>query len=96
MEEYILEHAERYHKLVSRFQPEPKHKTQAQLDTATSRDVIVSARIRPLSDEETANGFPMGIFERLNDAETLDVHELKRAIKSPFPSLKVSTTTFSY
>lgn len=91
MDDYILEHAERYRTLVSRFKPQ-KEKPQDG-NTTLNPDVTVAARLRPLPAEEASSGVPQGVFSRPTTTGTIDVHELKRPIRGPpaLPTLKVRT-----
>ena len=98
MEQHILEHTDYYRKLVSKWQPSksdvPK-KGIAGVDAKSNPDMIVCARVRPLLDSEEESGVPPGIFGRGEKHPGLfDIHELKMAIKTKFPSLKVSQSFF--
>ncbi|PNY25001.1 Kinesin-like protein [Tolypocladium capitatum] len=88
MEEFFISNAERYRSLVKKATLEPPRQTPG--DAAASRDIIVSARIRPLSAEESAAGFPEALFPRRGAAGALDAHELRRAVRGP-PVLRTST-----
>lgn len=53
--------------------------------------MIVSARIRPLSESE---GFPSAIFPRANQNNVVDIHDLYNHPKG-IPTLKVRSIYFS-
>ncbi|KAJ9134275.1 Kinesin-like protein [Pleurostoma richardsiae] len=91
-EQFIVEHAARFQSLVSGFKP-PSSPRAAAETTAPNPDMIVSARLRPLLEEETAAGFPAAVFPRKTQAGKIDVHELKRPIRGPpaLPTLKSSS-----
>ena len=87
--QFILQHAERYRKLVAEWQPEPHGNSPAQ--DQQNPDMVVCTRVRPMSDEETADGYPPGLFGREGRSGLLDVHELKVAVKTAtYPILKVT------
>ncbi|KND86582.1 Kinesin-like protein KIF2C [Tolypocladium ophioglossoides CBS 100239] len=88
MEEFLISNAERYRSLVQKAKLAPPRPTPG--GASASRDIIVSARIRPLSAEESAAGFPEALFPRAGTAAALDAHELRRAVRGP-PVLKTST-----
>ncbi|KAK5989505.1 Diatom spindle kinesin-1 [Cladobotryum mycophilum] len=86
MEEYILENVDKYQTLINKFKPAPNSKPQS--DAAPSRDIVVSARVRPLSDEELETKFPAAAFHRVNSSGAVDVHELRQIIKPGTHPLK--------
>lgn len=93
MEQYILEHADRYRMLARSFKP-PGTRAGTGSD-AVNPDVTVAARLRPLLNDELSTGMPQGVFLRTSHDGVLDVHELKRPIRGPpaLPTLKVRTPT---
>ncbi|KAK4225196.1 kinesin-like protein Klp59C [Podospora fimiseda] len=83
MEEFYIQHAERYKKLVAAFKPGPS----TAKPTDPNPDIIVSARIRPMMEDETAQGFPEGVHPRTKgNTNTVDLHELRRPPRG-LPSL---------
>lgn len=88
LEELVFENADRYQTMVSKFKPEPDRK--ATVETAPNLDMIIGARIRPLSEEEQSLGLYKGVFPRAEKPGTVDIHELKQAVRAKYPMLKVS------
>ncbi|KAK3987339.1 kinesin-like protein Klp59C [Cladorrhinum sp. PSN332] len=83
MEEFYIQNAERYKKLVGVFKPGPSTVKV----TDPNPDIIVSARIRPMMEDETAQGFPEGVHARTTgNTNTVDLHELRRPPRG-LPSL---------
>ncbi|SPQ24384.1 530ded2a-4197-4fc5-808a-d498004358e7 [Thermothielavioides terrestris] len=76
MDEFIIEHAERYKRLVSTFKPSSPG-AKATNSTSASSEIVVSARIRPMLEDEIAQGFPQGVYQRA-DSNMVDLHELRR------------------
>ncbi|KAK3376420.1 P-loop containing nucleoside triphosphate hydrolase protein [Lasiosphaeria ovina] len=91
MEQFLLDNADRYRKLVGLFKPAaPNKKTDTETEAASS-DITVSARIRPMLDEETSQGFPNSVFRR-GSSSTVDVHELRQPVRG-LPTLNSSNFT---
>ncbi len=88
MDQYLLEHANRYTSLVRGFKPDQKQKV---VTDAGNPDVVVAVRLRPLLPDEVNNGINQGVFIRPNINGLFDVHELKRPIRGPpaLPTLRV-------
>ncbi|KAH8892806.1 P-loop containing nucleoside triphosphate hydrolase protein [Thozetella sp. PMI_491] len=76
MDQFYLENAALYQKLVKALGPSPEHRAAAATTERTSPDLVVSARIRPLLKEDIAAGFPQAIFPRAASASIVDVHDL--------------------
>ncbi|KAH7119891.1 P-loop containing nucleoside triphosphate hydrolase protein [Dendryphion nanum] len=70
MERFYLENVSKYKSLVDALDPFPKPRIS---NGKPGPNIIVSARIRPLSDNE---GFPSAIFPRANQKNGVDVHDL--------------------
>jgi len=87
MESFLLENADRYRQLVAAFKPKAgASNTKKVTDNLTaSEDIIVSTRIRPMLEDERAQGFPEGIFQRGGGTNTVDVHELRKPVKPLAP-----------
>lgn len=88
MEEFLVQNAKRYQTLVKAFKPGASTQTSAATNTSTSPDIVVSARIRPLLDEEASAGFSESVFTREAQPGVVDVHELRRPVRG-LPTLKV-------
>jgi kinesin family protein 2/24 len=86
MDEFIIEHAERYKRLVSTFKPSSPG-AKATNSTSASSEIVVSARIRPMLEDEIAQGFPQGVYQRA-DSNMVDLHELRRPVRG-LPTINV-------
>jgi kinesin family protein 2/24 len=76
MDRFLLDNAAQYQSLVKALSlaPEPRI---AKVATGTiSPDIVVSARIRPLLNEEVAVGFPCAVFPRSAPTGVVDIHDL--------------------
>ncbi|KAH6647898.1 P-loop containing nucleoside triphosphate hydrolase protein [Truncatella angustata] len=74
MDQFYLKNAAKYQDLVNALKPAPKS-SKAKMTTETSSpDIIVSTRIRPLSDED--EGFPRAVFPQSSQHGVLDIHDL--------------------
>jgi kinesin family protein 2/24 len=88
MEQFLLENAERFKLLVSRFKPNAAPTKGGSEPGHSSPDILVSARVRPMLEDETDQGFPVGVYLR-DGTNTLDLHELKRPVRG-LPTISVS------
>jgi kinesin family protein 2/24 len=70
MEGFYLKNVAKYHSLVNALDPTPKPRVSA---GSPGPNMVVSARIRPLSKEE---GFPCAIFPRPMEENVVDIHDL--------------------
>jgi kinesin family protein 2/24 len=82
MERFYLENLEKYHLLVNALDPTPKPRVST---GEAGPDMVVSARIRPLSKAE---GFPCAIYPRATRENVVDIHDLYNH-PSGIPILKV-------
>lgn len=82
MDRFYLENVKKYHALLARLGPIPKPRVSA---GKAGPNMIVGARIRPLSEEE---GFPSAIFPRNSQENVVDIHDLYNHPKG-IPILKV-------
>jgi hypothetical protein len=90
MEQFLLDNAERYKKLVAAFKPTapgPKERGTA----AASPDIVVSARVRPMLEDEVAQGFPTGVHIRGGNCNIADLHELQQPVRGA-PRIRVSAS----
>ncbi|KAI1870176.1 hypothetical protein JX265_006346 [Neoarthrinium moseri] len=71
MDRFLLDNAALYRTLVKGFKPTPVPRS-----TSTSSDIIVSARVRPLIDEDVEAGFPSAVFPRSLGTGVVDIHDL--------------------
>ncbi|KAF3386897.1 Diatom spindle kinesin-1 [Penicillium rolfsii] len=84
MEQFLLDNAARHQMLVERFKP-PRQRTESKSEASTS-NITVATRIRPMSDEEILSGQVVAVFPRGNSSEIVDVHDLRRVVRG-FPPL---------
>ncbi|KAL2143376.1 hypothetical protein VTI28DRAFT_10490 [Corynascus sepedonium] len=80
MEQFLIDNAERYNKLVAAFKPSTLNSKQKGVTDAVSPDIVVSARVRPMLDEEVAQGFPIGVHIR-SGTHVVDLHELQQPVR---------------
>ncbi|KAH7152229.1 P-loop containing nucleoside triphosphate hydrolase protein [Dactylonectria estremocensis] len=85
MEQFIAENSDRYQSLVTAFKP-PKSSRPASASAPTP-GMVVTTRLRPLLDDETAAKLPPALFPRSDQPGVLDVHELRQSALGP-PQLK--------
>ncbi|KAJ4356070.1 uncharacterized protein N0V89_004097 [Didymosphaeria variabile] len=83
MERFYLENKSKYHSLVDALDPLPKPRIPKGM---SGPNIIVSARIRPLSENEI---FPSAVFPRANQKNVVDIHDLYNHPKG-IPILKSS------
>jgi kinesin family protein 2/24 len=82
MEQFYLENVAKYHSLVNALDPTPKPRVST---GEAGPNMIVSARIRPLSEDE---GLPSAVFPRSIQRNVVDIHDLYNH-PSGIPILKV-------
>ena len=93
MEQFLIDNAERYNRLVAAFKPAKASSAKAGSSTVASPEMIVSARVRPMLEDELSRGFPAGIHIRPK-TDTIDVHALKRPVRG-LPTITVSVSPAS-
>jgi hypothetical protein len=76
---------ETYKFLVSRFSPQSEPK----LNSSTSDDTVIGVRIRPLLEDEIADGQIEGVFPRSGAKNIVDLHERKATIR-PVGGMKLN------
>ena len=82
MERFYLKNVAKYHSLVNALDPTPKPRAST---GEAGPNIVVSARIRPLSKDE---GFPSAIFPRSIQENVVDIHDLYNHPRG-IPILKV-------
>ncbi|KAF5548715.1 diatom spindle kinesin 1 [Fusarium mexicanum] len=83
MDQFFLDHAQRYQELVNRFKPAPiKSKTS---NEESNPDITIATRLRPMLDDEKEGGQLIGAFPRNNAPGVIDLHELRRPVRGPPP-----------
>jgi kinesin family member 2/24 len=109
MDRFYLDSAAQYQTLVKAFSPTLVPRIAKLATGTTSPDMVVSARIRPLLDEDVAAGFPCAVFPRSPQTGVVDIHDLynhprgrpilkvrRRTLHSWFVYLLVSYTNRNY
>ncbi|KAK3689039.1 P-loop containing nucleoside triphosphate hydrolase protein [Podospora appendiculata] len=81
MEQFLIDNADRYRNLVKAFKPTPAKKGGVET-SAASPYITVCARIRPMLEDELAQGFPEGVIPRAQSS-TADLHELRQKVRGP-------------
>jgi kinesin family member 2/24 len=76
MDRFLLDNAAKYRTLVKAFSTTPVPQLAKVATETTSASMIVTARIRPLLNEEVAAGFPCAIFPRSAQTGLVDIHDL--------------------
>ena len=92
MDRFLLDNAAQYQTLVKRLNPAPVPQITKVVEGTPSPDMVVSARIRPLLNEDVAVGFPAAVFPRSASAGVVDLHDLYNHPRGR-PVLKVCTKT---
>jgi kinesin family protein 2/24 len=99
MEAYLLENASTYRDLVAKSALELAPKPAAAVVAAegadeagagtelADTDIVITARIRPVLDDEVAGGQLPGVFQRVDDAARVEVHEMRRPVKPTAPPI---------
>ncbi len=88
MDRFYLDNATQYQTLVKALNPTPRPRINKINAGTTSPDMVISARIRPLLEEDVAAGFPCAIFPRSAQTGVVDIHDLYNHPKGR-PILKV-------
>jgi kinesin family protein 2/24 len=86
-DQFIIDNAERYNRLVAGFKPSMSDPKGSGSTTAASGEILVSARVRPMLEEELAQGFPSGIHIR-GKTNIIDLHALKQPVRG-LPTITV-------
>lgn len=76
MDQVLLENAARYQTLVEALGSATVDDTPKVTTEITNPNIIVSARIRPLLNEEVDAGVPCAIFPRTAETGIMDIHDL--------------------
>lgn len=89
MDNFYRTHAALYKTLIGRFRPAAGPRSESVAVNPLVTGTTVSARIRPLLDEDIAAGFPCAIFPRAEQPGVVDIHDLYNHPRWR-PMLKVS------
>jgi kinesin family member 2/24 len=76
MDQFYLKNVARYQALLKALPPAPEAGKGVTHAETSAPNMIVSARVRPILDEDVAAGLPRAIFSRSSDGEVLDLHDL--------------------
>ncbi|KAK2600193.1 hypothetical protein QQS21_005067 [Conoideocrella luteorostrata] len=76
MDQFYLRNVTLYDNLLRKLTSAPAAATENEGSETTSPDMVVSARIRPLLDEDAVAGFPCAIFPRMTQSGVADIHDL--------------------
>ncbi|KAJ4255435.1 hypothetical protein NW762_009430 [Fusarium torreyae] len=82
MDQFLLDHAQRYQDLVKRFKPAPPTKCKPSKEEPNP-DITIATRVRPMLGDEKEGGQLIGVFPRNELPGTLDLHELRRPVRGP-------------
>lgn len=88
MEQFLIDNTPRFVKLVNGFKPGAT-KAQAKVGADSDSDMLITARMRPLFDEEKEAGMVPAMFPRPGTDGLADIHELRRPVRG-LPTLNVS------
>lgn len=94
MDRFYLDNAALYQTLVRNLNSTiPASQTTQEMPTeAINPDMVVTARIRPLLDEDIDAGFPCAVYPRSGQAGVVDIHDLYNHPRGR-PILKVCELT---
>ncbi|CAI4216059.1 unnamed protein product [Parascedosporium putredinis] len=81
MDQFYLQNAALYRKLVGALKPRAGPDPAQQTPTVGNPSMVVGARIRPLLDEDVAAGYPCAVFPRQRSSQqrhgsVVDIHDL--------------------
>ncbi|KAJ3531461.1 hypothetical protein NM208_g8867 [Fusarium decemcellulare] len=82
MDEFLLENAQRYQVLVSRFKP-TEIKARPGTDGESNPEITIATRLRPMLEDEKEAGLVTGVFPRSISPGTVDLHELRKTPRGP-------------
>ena len=76
MDQFYLQNAALYQSLVDKSNAAPEILLAKGRMERISTDLIVTARVRPLLDEDLADGFPSAVFPHSAETGAVDIHDL--------------------
>ncbi|KAF4336817.1 diatom spindle kinesin 1 [Fusarium beomiforme] len=83
MDQFLLDHAQRYQELVNRFKTAPVKAKPT--NEESNPDITIATRLRPMLEDEKKGGQLIGVFPRNNAPGVIDLHELRRPVRGPPP-----------
>jgi kinesin family protein 2/24 len=87
MDQLLLDNAQRFGQLVKSFKP-PATKALAKRPPPADADMVITARLRPMSEDEKESGMVPAVFGRDGAPEIADLHELRKTVRGT-PGLTV-------
>lgn len=87
MEQFLIDNTSRFVKLVQSWKPDAA-KANVKASATPDADMLITARLRPLFDEEKEAGMVPAVFPRPGTDALADVHELRRPVRG-LPTLNV-------
>lgn len=91
MDQFYLKNAALYKSLVNQFNAKSASQTPKEPTGPCNPNMVVAARIRPLSEEDEAAGYPVALHPFSSQNGELDVHDLYNHPRGR-PILKVRNT----
>lgn len=76
MDRFYLKNATLYKSLVNQFNTKSASQTPKESPGTCNPNMVVAARIRPLSEEDLTTGYPVALFPLSNQNGEVDVHDL--------------------
>ncbi|EGY16470.1 hypothetical protein VD0002_g519 [Verticillium dahliae] len=80
-DEFILEHAQRYLRLVAAYKPPPAPASKETGETMEDAGIVIVTRLRPMLGHELSSGMVPGLFPREHTKGQVDLHELRRPVR---------------
>ncbi|KAF3354149.1 rRNA-processing protein FCF1-like protein [Verticillium dahliae VDG1] len=80
-DEFILEHAQRYLRLVAAYKPPPAPASKETGETKEDAGIVIVTRLRPMLGHELSSGMVPGLFPREHTKGQVDLHELRRPVR---------------
>ena len=90
-EQFLIDNAERYNRLVAAFKPNQSGTKAASGSTVASPEIVVCSRVRPMLEDEITQGIPAGVHIR-HSTNTTDLHELRQPVRG-LPTISVGWYT---
>lgn len=76
MDQFYLKNVARYQALVKALKPVAAAASAEAATEMSSPDMVVSARIRPLLEDEIVAGYPCALFPQSSQKGMVDLHDL--------------------
>ncbi|KAH6689709.1 P-loop containing nucleoside triphosphate hydrolase protein [Plectosphaerella plurivora] len=92
MDQFLLDNAECFGQLVKGFKPVAAKTTAKKRPAPEDADMVITARLRPMSEDEKESGMVSAVFGREGASGVADLHELRKTVRGT-PGL--TSTAFS-